>query len=301
MGTSSLILLWFSIEINLFRFIILILLNETKIWLTVKYFLIQGFGSIVIILNIVLKIQEFSWYFLTFGVVLKLGIAPIHFWFIYLFNNTSSLIAFILRTSQKIIPLRLRIIWRTFSIQCLALVNILFRIIGPIISSSSKFIFAYSSLLTLRWVFLSNHRWAFWYLFLYSFGLAIYFLETQESEQANLRTLKFRSALLCFTIGIIRLAGVPPIARFWVKVLILRTLIKNLKLILRLILGSIFYLYFYFNFTWTYFCIHEGNFFFVRNFLKKSSRVITIVLILFLLPAIWIWNIGVQHEKIWPF
>lgn len=69
-------------------------------------------------------------------------------------------------------------------------------------------------MLTLRWLFLVNNRWAIIYLILYALRLAIYFLETSQSEQEELLGLKSSAILICFIVAVIRLAGIPPIARF---------------------------------------------------------------------------------------
>lgn len=150
-------------------------------------------------------------------------------------------------------------------------------------------------------MFLVNNRWAIIYLILYALRLGIYFLETSQSEQEELLELKSRATLICFIIAVIRLAGIPPIARFWVKVLILKAVINNLITIRVLILGSIFYLYFYFSFSWAFLCTKINNFFFQLILLKKSSTVITITLLASLVIIRWIWNISVKHKKIWPF
>jgi NADH:ubiquinone oxidoreductase subunit 2 (subunit N) len=94
------------IEINLIAFIPIILKLQTpsEREISIKYFIPQSIGSIIIILTILIinSMPEFNFsYFYTFillGVIIKIGIIPFHFWYISVLNSLKYTPIFILIT-----------------------------------------------------------------------------------------------------------------------------------------------------------------------------------------------------------
>lgn len=109
---------WFGLEVNLIRFLPFMLGRGLRIEVesTVKYFLVQVVGSALFLvggLSIagivggleVSVISSFWGIVMWFGLLVKLGVAPAHFWVPARLAGVSWLVCFLLRTLQKMVPL----------------------------------------------------------------------------------------------------------------------------------------------------------------------------------------------------
>jgi len=72
-----------------------------------KYFIVQSFASAVFIFSSCLSmiISPLIFFFVYLAILVKLGLAPFHSWFLNLIELSSLNILFLLSTVQKIIPL----------------------------------------------------------------------------------------------------------------------------------------------------------------------------------------------------
>lgn len=108
---------WVGLEVNLISFIPLILRRGilTRVESCIKYFLVQAFSSLLLLLSLLLIICDGyagDWYIylaprwlLATSLLIKLGAAPFHFWFPAVSSGIGWSQNFILITWQKIGPL----------------------------------------------------------------------------------------------------------------------------------------------------------------------------------------------------
>ena len=84
--SNSSLMIWISLEVNILRFLPIISSNDLAPFEnTIKYFLVQSLASILFITTAILRIYKYKYRIeivLTLAIVLKLGIAPFHSWFI---------------------------------------------------------------------------------------------------------------------------------------------------------------------------------------------------------------------------
>ena len=159
--TTSYFLMWICLEINMMIFLPIIS-REPGLALenAIKYFLLQRWASIIYLLRL-----TFTFFFfnsnsiiLIIRIIIKLGAAPFHGWFISIIKRSSLWILFLLSTVQKLIPLlilsNLKI--SNFVLMFFLLTTSLFVIfiIQRVINLSK--ILAISSLTNLNWFVISS-------------------------------------------------------------------------------------------------------------------------------------------------
>jgi len=107
--SNSNIIIWARLELNILRFLPLITSREySPIENSIKYFLIQRFASIIYISCVLLCILKFNYILeiiIILRIIIKLGAAPFHGWFLSLSKSLRLFIFIIVSTIQKIIPI----------------------------------------------------------------------------------------------------------------------------------------------------------------------------------------------------
>ena len=103
-------MIWIGIEIRILRFLLILMFSDLyqEHNNTVKYFLFQSIASIILLLSLSLlgELKVLG----TTIIMIKLGIAPFHLWFISLINKVRIVNLIWLTVIQKIIPLRLIVV-----------------------------------------------------------------------------------------------------------------------------------------------------------------------------------------------
>ena len=108
LSSTSSFLIWVALELNILAFLPII--SNQGVWAfenTIKYFLVQSVASIIFLSSRIM-INFLPSYFSDVGTVsilLKLGAAPLHGWFISILKTCSLTVLFFLSTIQKILPL----------------------------------------------------------------------------------------------------------------------------------------------------------------------------------------------------
>lgn len=105
--SNSFILIWFSIEISIFRFIVILLYHQHNLnnSYVVKYFMFQALRSVALIISLCKGLAFHD--ILMLVSMIKLGVAPFHLWFIGIVDKLNLIHFFWIAVPQKIIPLRL--------------------------------------------------------------------------------------------------------------------------------------------------------------------------------------------------
>jgi len=254
---TSPFILWAALEINILLFLPVIA-SESGLALenTIKYFLVQSWASIIFLIGWALSylVREIASYMGFLAIILKLGAAPIHGWFISIMKRCSIRMIIILSTLQKLIPLIIlshtyinNIGFMFFTISTFIVIFI--RVPGTV---SINKLLALSSIINLIWILLSVQiflKLLLIFMAIYRMlllGVNIIFKTTQTSrfiEISIIRDYRKRVAVLIF----ISLGGMPPLLGFLGKLLVLKTslLFFNAAFILVLVFNSLMILFSY--------------------------------------------------------
>nr|WPW47282.1 NADH dehydrogenase subunit 2 [Halobates alluaudi] len=239
--------MWMGLEINMLSFIPL--MEEEKNMMSSEskmiYFIIQSMASMMFVfmitVNPLIMIDENMINYLpmsviTLSMMIKMGMAPMHLWFINIMKKLKWDNCLIIMTWQKIAPLS--ILSNTnnniFMINMVAILSALIGAIGGINQTSTKKIMAYSSVNHLGWittcVMYDNETWMK-YLMIYS--LMIFVLtETFKKKSINFinqmnTNMKTKTEKISIIMMMLSLGGLPPFLGFLPKWLVIQSLMNN--------------------------------------------------------------------------
>ena len=259
---------WIILEINILRFIPIIIATKSnqETEASIKYFLSQALGSILILLGIRILYQPISQiipiWVITVAILIKLGMAPCHFWYPSVIASLSWTNCIILSTWQKLAPLSLLIItlYKTQSRTLIIITAGINALIGGIIGINQTHLrplLAYSSIGHIGWItsILAINKYIFCiiYFIIYSIIVLPIFLIISTINSKTIKTLHnlFKNnTVLVFAIAILilSLAGVPPLTGFIPKLMIIIKLMEtNYTVLVFLLLGTYINLYYYLN------------------------------------------------------
>lgn len=255
---------WLGLELNLLSFIPLITtkLHSYLSEAAIKYFLVQALASTVLIISAsaLLFNPELSHIIILLSLILKLGAAPMHFWFPQVIEGLSWPQAFILLTIQKLAPIFL-ISYLTFSE---ALINIIlyFALISSVIGALGglnvtiiRKLIAFSSINHISWILIAIYiRDIYWLLYfslycLTSGSVIIILYSTQSFSISDILNQSRKKIYLniLVPINILSLGGLPPFLGFIPKWALIQFISQDLIIFpLAVLLGSsLITLYFY--------------------------------------------------------
>nr|AMJ17225.1 NADH dehydrogenase subunit 2 [Acraea epaea] len=263
-SSSSWMGCWMGLEINLLSFIVLINLpmNFINSKLTLKYFFIQAIASMNFLFSIFIslfcmKIFKFIPIYMNLTMLMKLGSAPMHFWFIKIVKKLSWNNNFFLMTWQKISPMILISYMMNFNLMIYAsILNMLISVKGSFYQNSLRKLMAFSSINNLGWLIstlmISSNLWTLYFWFYLLFTLMSCFI-FQINKMFNLNQLfnlnnNFIFKLMIF-LNFISMSGLPPFSGFFPKWVILNNLIysKHLLLAFIFIMSSLIMTFIYFK------------------------------------------------------
>nr|YP_010321780.1 NADH dehydrogenase subunit 2 [Stenochironomus gibbus]UKO32968.1 NADH dehydrogenase subunit 2 [Stenochironomus gibbus] len=260
---------WMGLEINLLAFIVLILKSNknSSSESSIKYFLAQTLASNILLFFIILislfytKLSYYFFYSMNLGIIfplmMKIGMAPFHYWFIDITENLNWMNNLILMTWQKFAPF----ILISYCINIISIKIFLFMTmiaiftgtVGGLNQTSLRKLLAFSSINHMGWMMLSIimdmncFKMYFFIYFILSINIMLTFnlLKIFSIKQLFNKTL---SIFLKFSMNfpILSLAGLPPLTGFFPKWIIIEKLVMfNLSFLAFLIcyfsLFSIFY------------------------------------------------------------
>jgi len=162
LSRTNWLFLWIAIEINILRFIPIITSSKSnqETEATIKYFIAQALGSRIILITRLAQWSTHSFQLsniiLISAIILKLGMAPFHFWFPPVMTSLSWISCTILATWQKLAPLIILAFLLNecapFYIMTIAIINALLGGIIGINQSHLRTIIAYSSITHIGWI-----------------------------------------------------------------------------------------------------------------------------------------------------
>nr|WRQ18121.1 NADH dehydrogenase subunit 2 [Coproporus sp.] len=263
--------MWLGLEINLLS--IIPLMNSKKNSFSneasLKYFITQSIASTIILFSII--IMNYKIIYLNFSMIyifnsallMKLGMAPFHFWFPEIMEGLSWNNCLIMLTWQKIAPsiiIMYNINNPKFFIFFIMMSMIISGILG-INQISLRKILTYSSINHLAWMnsamFINESIWTYYFI-IYSIMtiniilmfkiLNIYYLKQLMNSINKNFIIKFMFIFNFFSLG-----GIPPFLGFLPKWLVINNLINsNLSfLTIFMIILTLITLYFYIRLTFS--------------------------------------------------
>nr|UGS80516.1 NADH dehydrogenase subunit 2 [Prolachesilla sp. PrspLA] len=313
-SSTSWISIWMGLEMNMISFIPLMIVtknifsNESAL----KYFLVQASSSALFILTCLLNsffminlmnfsINPFIMHIMLIPLLIKLGAAPFHQWFINIISGMNWMPCYLLMTSQKIAPIFILsyIMTKNFMIIMFIIMSALIGSIGGLSQTFLKKILAYSSVNHLAWmlsaIFISKTTliiYMLFYMFTNAFVMMIFYLNN-IIQMNQINSINF---LYPFFISLFSLGGLPPFLGFTPKMILIKNLIENNFLLsIVLIMSSLITLMFYLRmalkmFTmksstqkWTLFLLHQNKSMYMYSLFMVLSSLGLMLINLFMI------------------
>nr|YP_001718411.1 NADH dehydrogenase subunit 2 [Loxosomella aloxiata]BAG12596.1 NADH dehydrogenase subunit 2 [Loxosomella aloxiata] len=265
LSSSNIFLVWCGLEMNLMGFIPLMiqLKNLGEVEAAVKYFLVQSFGSAMILMGGILYFYDVGFFSLGFSVLIfsglfvKLGVFPFYFWLPSVMISLDWVSCTLIATWQKVAPFG---ILMTLSHSELSLISfgVMSSLVGGILGMNQvnvKSLLAYSSIGHMGWM-ISVCKYSMSicmvYLILYLVSNFFIFFLLMKMNFYRMKTIKSVSNMYSFYMillgfSFLALAGIPPLLGFFPKLLSIEVLLSSHHSVgtFLLVLGTCFSLYYY--------------------------------------------------------
>nr|YP_010278729.1 NADH dehydrogenase subunit 2 [Apachyus feae]UKE80561.1 NADH dehydrogenase subunit 2 [Apachyus feae] len=252
LSSSSWFLSWFSLELNLLSFIPLmkesdnVLSSESSM----KYFLVQSLGSVILMTGIVTEFASMSslWSVgeslievLFWGSLgLSLGVAPFHLWFPELVEGLSWVCAAVILTWQKLGPFVLMTKLKSHfnEIELMVIASVMVGGVGGLNQVSLRKILAYSSISHMGWmvstILVGEVMWLVYFL-VYAFtniAVVLMFMGggAYVASHLGLSWMEDGEFKMYGFLGLLSLGGLPPFLGFFPKLVVIQNLM-NLGLV----------------------------------------------------------------------
>nr|UJG45345.1 NADH dehydrogenase subunit 2 [Aquarius najas] len=267
MSSENWFSMWMGLEINMLSFIPL--MEKSKNYKSseskMMYFLIQSLSSIMFLFMIIttpmmmineIIMNKMNIIILTMSMMMKLGVAPLHMWFINIMNKISWNNCLILMTWQKMGPMLIlsNIQNNNMVINMCAIMSAMIGAIGGINQTSMKKIMAFSSVNHLGWMILClNYDNEMWIKYLMIYSIMIIMLTTTFNKnsinfinQMNMMT-KNNTEKINIMIMFLSLGGLPPFIGFLPKWIVIQSSIYegSMTTIMILMFTSMVTLFYY--------------------------------------------------------
>lgn len=194
-------IIWIIMEVNMISFLWLLTINKRLKKSSLVYFIIQRVGSLSLLAGrIVAEISGVMHKLVVLGLVLKIGLAPLHNWAPTLVVKMRIWFSYIFLTWQKVAPLFLMMTTTPKSILVwLVVINSAVAALIRIGSKELRLVLFYSGLIHFRWLSSGPYaRSAIYFIFYRIVSIPVF--------------LKINIPL-----SIANIAGVPPITGFFMK------------------------------------------------------------------------------------
>nr|YP_010875370.1 NADH dehydrogenase subunit 2 [Balta curvirostris]WGW15117.1 NADH dehydrogenase subunit 2 [Balta curvirostris] len=271
---------WMGLEINLLSFIPIMTNNENLFTTeaSMKYFLIQALASSILLFVILTStimekyqlINKLSMHeeFMMIPLLLKSGVAPLHWWFPAVMEGMSWINCLILMTLQKISPMILmsNIITSSIFMMSTILLSVLVGSLGGLNQISLRKMLTYSSINHVGWLMasllISNNMWMIYFLIYSMLTTTIIFITNSKKISLINQTFNLNNEstikLLMF-MSLLSLGGLPPFTGFLSKWMVIHFLVYNNLIIptTMMIIFSLITLYYYLRISYAAFMLNH--------------------------------------------
>nr|YP_009049197.1 NADH dehydrogenase subunit 2 [Suncus murinus]ABS58675.1 NADH dehydrogenase subunit 2 [Suncus murinus]ABS58676.1 NADH dehydrogenase subunit 2 [Suncus murinus]ABS58677.1 NADH dehydrogenase subunit 2 [Suncus murinus]ABS58678.1 NADH dehydrogenase subunit 2 [Suncus murinus]AIE44433.1 NADH dehydrogenase subunit 2 [Suncus murinus] len=270
---------WLGFEMNMMAIIPVLMkkYNPRSTEAATKYFLTQATASMILVLAIIINLMYSGQWtitdienntasiLITIALMMKLGLAPFHFWVPEVTQGVSLNSGLILLTWQKIAPLSLLYqMYSSMNINLLLMMSLLSIMIGGwggLNQTQLRKIMAYSSIAHMGWMMtmmIFNPNISLLNLLIYiimtsSMFLLLIFSSTTSTLSLSLTWNKSPIIAMSSLIILLSLGGLPPLTGFMPKWLIIQELTKNNNVILPTLMAvlALLNLFFYMRLSYS--------------------------------------------------
>nr|ALO77533.1 NADH deshydrogenase subunit 2 [Ciidae sp. GENSP01] len=280
--------MWMGLEINLLSAIPLFLAphNSMSTEASMKYFITQALASVIILFSLIMIMINPLMYSISTSnlmtsilnsmLMLKMGAAPLHFWFPEVMEGLSWLNCSILLTTQKVSPMMILL-----NNQPSSTIMLIFIVSSAIVSSlmnlnhtSMRKIMSYSSINHLAWMISSMMSLSTLTIYFSTYSI-LTIIATSMMKALNinfinqLNNTEFLTNLVLM-VNFMSIGGIPPFIGFLPKWITVNQLVSNNEFIIPtiLILSSLVMLYIYMRLFFPLMLINQAK--------KKSLIKITL-------------------------
>lgn len=292
-STSNWLSIWIGLELNLFSIIPIINFKSSiySIEATIKYFLIQAFASILLLIFLINKNLLFfnnNNILILIPLLIKLRLIPFHLWLPSIIEGLNWISCLLIITWQKITPLII-ISYLNINKSLIFLITLIsINSIFGLNQNSIRKIIAISSINNTTWILfailINENLWINYFLIYSILNFLIIKIFNNYNinyiNQIKLFNLNFFFKLNILIL-ILSIIGLPPIIGFLIKWILIKTLIYNniYFIIIILIILTILNLFFYIKIT--YFILFNFNLFNKWYLQFKKNKYNFIILINF--------------------
>nr|YP_009144218.1 NADH dehydrogenase subunit 2 [Crocidura palawanensis]ACY36745.1 NADH dehydrogenase subunit 2 [Crocidura palawanensis]ACY36752.1 NADH dehydrogenase subunit 2 [Crocidura palawanensis]AKI84666.1 NADH dehydrogenase subunit 2 [Crocidura palawanensis] len=279
MTSSHWFMTWLGFEMNMMAIVPILMkkYSPRSMEAATKYFLTQATASMILMLAIIINLMYSGQWtiknmenytastLITIALVMKLGLAPFHFWVPEVTQGVSLNSGLILLTWQKIAPLTL--LYQTYSsinmnlLLLMSLTSIMIGGWGGLNQTQLRKIMAYSSIAHMGWmmtILIYNPDLSLLNLLIYIFMtssmfMLLIFTSTTSTLSLSLTWNKTPIITIMSLITLLSLGGLPPLTGFMPKWMIIQELTKNNSVILPTLMAilALLNLFFYMRLTYS--------------------------------------------------
>nr|ACY36721.1 NADH dehydrogenase subunit 2 [Crocidura grayi]ACY36722.1 NADH dehydrogenase subunit 2 [Crocidura grayi]ACY36725.1 NADH dehydrogenase subunit 2 [Crocidura grayi]ACY36726.1 NADH dehydrogenase subunit 2 [Crocidura grayi]ACY36727.1 NADH dehydrogenase subunit 2 [Crocidura grayi] len=270
---------WLGFEMNMMAIVPILMkkYSPRSMEAATKYFLTQATASMILMLAIITNLMYSGQWtiknmenytastLITIALVMKLGLAPFHFWVPEVTQGVPLNSGLILLTWQKIAPLTLLYqIYSSINTNLLLLMSLTSIMIGGwggLNQTQLRKIMAYSSIAHMGWmmmILIYNPNLSLLNLLLYIFMtssmfMLLIFTSTTTTLSLSLTWNKTPIITIMSLITLLSLGGLPPLTGFMPKWMIIQELTKNNGVILPTLMAilALLNLFFYMRLTYS--------------------------------------------------
>nr|WDA98575.1 NADH dehydrogenase subunit 2 [Rhagonycha przewalskii]WRO45141.1 NADH dehydrogenase subunit 2 [Rhagonycha przewalskii] len=298
--------MWIGLEMNLLAIIPLMYSNFsiTSSEASVKYFIVQTIASSIIIINITLLMINFNlssnMYLINMNLIMmnsafliKIGMAPFHFWFPEIIYGLNWINSMIILTWQKIAPMILFMFNMTNN-SFVIFIIISSAIISSVMSLNMinlKKILAFSSINHMSWMMsmmvFSKMIWIIYFI-IYTISTVILILFLNKFKILFMNQISMlnnkKEMIMFFMMGFVSFMGLPPTIGFISKWLTIQVLIWEnwlfLTIILIILTTLMIFIYFQLMISSILFNSKKNNFFYFNKMLFSNLTILNLFNIL---------------------
>nr|ACY36681.1 NADH dehydrogenase subunit 2 [Crocidura beatus]AKI84835.1 NADH dehydrogenase subunit 2 [Crocidura beatus] len=279
MTSSHWFMTWLGFEMNMMAIVPILMkkYSPRSMEAATKYFLTQATASMILMLAIIINLMYSGQWtiknmenytastLITIALVMKLGLAPFHFWVPEVTQGVSLNSGLILLTWQKIAPLTLLYqIYSSINTNLLLLMSLTSIMIGGwggLNQTQLRKIMAYSSIAHMGWmmtILIYNPNLSLLNLLIYIFMtssmfMLLIFTSTTSTLSLSLTWNKTPIITIMSLVTLLSLGGLPPLTGFMPKWMIIQELTKNNSVILPTLMAilALLNLFFYMRLTYS--------------------------------------------------
>nr|YP_009442884.1 NADH dehydrogenase subunit 2 [Typhlatya miravetensis]SCN12532.1 NADH dehydrogenase subunit 2 [Typhlatya miravetensis] len=267
-SSSSWFILWMGLELNLMSFIPIMTSSNNRYSAesALKYFLIQALGSASLLAASPLSMifHQTALLIIFIALLLKVGAAPLHFWFPPVMQGISWLQSLTLMTVQKIAPISMMSMLisnlTTPVIMTSSIFSAIVGGIGGLNQTLTRKIMSYSSINHMAWLLSAiSFNESLWLIYFSSYTLIsssvvmiLYYNQIFHINQLLTTNLSSKPLKLSLLSSLLSLGGLPPLLGFLPKMMVIQEFITagaSLIWLSILLFSALLTLFFYLRMT----------------------------------------------------